>query len=186
MKKLPLLSALLIFAFGFGQTPITDSNFNQAIATCLSTNPIDGLCSDSGYGAMPDWDVSQVTIMSLVFEEYGTTFNGDIGSWDVSNVTNMYNMFLSANAFNQDIGSWDVSNVISMWGMFIGAVAFNQDISSWDVSNVTNMEYMFLNATSYNQDISSWSVDGVTDCTSFSDGATSWTLPQPNFTNCTP
>ena len=25
-----------------------------------------------------------------------------------------------------------------------------------------------------------------TDCTDFSDDATSWTLPQPNFTNCTP
>jgi len=54
------------------------------------------------------------------------------------------------------------------------------------MSNVTNMAYMFGDATSYNQDLSSWSVDGVTQCLQFSDGATSWTLPQPNFTNCTP
>ena len=146
MKKIFLLSVFLIFACSYGQTPITDSNFSQAIETCLSTNPIDGMCSDSEYGAMPDWDVSQVTNMSLVFEEYGTTFNGDIGSWDVSNVTFMYNMFSSAYAFNQDIGSWDVSNVNTMWGMFIGAYAFNQDISSWDVSNVTNMRNMFSSA----------------------------------------
>ena len=41
-------------------------------------------------------------------------------------------------------------------------------------------------AASFNQDLSSWVVDGVIDCLQFSEGATSWTLPQPNFTNCTP
>ena len=35
-------------------TPITDANLQTAINTCLATNPEDGLCSDSEYGAMPD------------------------------------------------------------------------------------------------------------------------------------
>jgi hypothetical protein len=48
------------------------------------------------------------------------------------------------------------------------------------------MESMFNFATSFNQDLSSWSVNNVTFCNQFSDGAYSWTLPQPNFTNCTP
>jgi len=54
------------------------------------------------------------------------------------------------------------------------------------VSNVGGMGVMFKYATSFNQDLSSWSVDGVTNCTDFSTNATSWTLPQPNFTNCNP
>jgi len=54
------------------------------------------------------------------------------------------------------------------------------------VSNVTNMQSMFFNAIYYNQDLSSWSVDGVTSCNYFSYGTSSWTLPQPNFTNCDP
>ena len=45
---------------------------------------------------------------------------------------------------------------------------------------------LFNNAIVFNQNLSSWDVDGVTDCTNFSQEATSWTLPQPNFTNCNP
>jgi hypothetical protein len=45
---------------------------------------------------------------------------------------------------------------------------------------------MFYRANYFNQDLSSWSVDGVKVCDDFSDGATAWTEPKPNFTNCTP
>jgi len=131
-----------------------------------------------------NWDVSNVTSMASMF--YNSTFNQPIGNWDVSNVTNMGGMFTIATSFNQPIGDWDVSNVTYTSGMFAIATSFNQPIGNWDMSNVTNMAYMFGDATSYNQDLSSWSVDGVTQCLQFSDGATSWTLPQPNFTNCTP
>jgi len=142
------------------KTPITDANFKTAINTCLSTNPVDGMCSDSEYGAMPDWDVSNVTDMSEAFEGWWD-FNGDIGSWDVSNVTNMRNMFDDAQSFNQDIDSWDVSNVTNMADMFDTAEDFNQNIGSWDVSNVTNMKEMFLEAIRFNQDISNWCVSNI-------------------------
>jgi len=44
---------------------------------------------------------------------------------------------------------------------------------------------MFNTAKVFNQDISSWDVSNVTDCEGFSIGATAWTEPKPNFTNCT-
>ena len=92
---------LLATSFYFSQnTPITDANFQTAINTCLTTNPEDGMCSDSEYGAMPDWDVSQVTDMSQAFDDR-ITFNGDISAWDASSVTNMSAMFDYASAFNQ-------------------------------------------------------------------------------------
>jgi surface protein len=70
--------------------------------------------------------------------------------------------------------------------MFVNNSVFNQPIGDWNTSNVTDMRYMFYSAQSFNQDLSSWDVDNVFVCAGFSDGATSWTLPQPNFTNCTP
>jgi surface protein len=131
------------------------------------------------------WDVSNVTNMDTMFQ-YASAFNQDISSWDVSNVTIMRRIFNSATAFNQDISNWDVSNVTTMEYMFYVAQSFNQPIGSWDVSSVTDMSGMFGNATAFNKDLSSWSVDNVNNCNGFSDGASSWILPQPNFTLCTP
>ena len=132
------------------------------------------------------WDVSNVTTMEEMFK-FAQAFNQDIGSWDVSSVTNMSFMFDEVLAFNQDIGSWDVSNVTTMEEMFdtFQNGTFNQDISSWDVSSVTNMSFMF-STDSFNQDISSWDVSNVTDCINFSSNTTAWRNPatEPNFTNC--
>ena len=161
MKKLLLLSALLIFASVDGQTPITDANRFAALQTCLSTHPVTGMCSESEYGAMPDWDMSNVTNLNLFFRYYDD-FNADISNWDVSSVTTMELMFNGAEDFNQDIGSWDVSSVTNMQTMFMDVFEFNQDIGSWDVSNVINMRYMFRYGV-FNQDISNWDVSNVTD-----------------------
>ena len=112
MKNLILLLLFITSISSYSQTEITDSNFQDAIDICLSTNPVDGMCSVSEYVAMP--------------------------TWDVSNVTNMVDAFGSRNDFNADISAWNVSNVTDMLRMFERASAFNGDISAWDVSKVTN------------------------------------------------
>ena len=131
------------------------------------------------------WDVSSVTTMKNMFGGNGI-FNQDISSWDVSSVSTMEGMFGVNDAFNQDISSWDVSSVTTMEMMFQGNTAFNSSLFFWDVSNVTDMSNMFFEAEAFNQNLEPWSVINVTSCDGFSDGATSWTLPQPNFTNCDP
>jgi len=102
------------------------------------------------------WDVSKVTNMSYMFNG-ASNFNQDIGSWDVSKVTNMAYMFNSTTNFNQDIGGWDVSKVTNMNYMFNSASNFNQDLEDWDVSKVSNMSYMFYNATNFNGSLANWS-----------------------------
>ena len=131
------------------------------------------------------WDVSSVTNMQGMFSN-ATSFDMPLDNWDVSNVTIMHAMFFSSNElpFNQPIGNWDVSNVTDMNGMFGRSKYFNQDISGWNVSNVTDMWWMFIWAEVFNQDLSNWDVSNVNSCNDFCDNTPSWTLPKPNFTNC--
>ncbi len=161
MKYVLSLTLIFIVIKVVSQTPITNDNFHQAIDTCLSTNPVDGLCYSCEYGAMPDWDVSEVTDMSFAFNER-LDFNGDIGQWHVDNVNNMTSMFKMANNFNQDIGDWNVNKVNDMSYMFSSAFSFNKDIGNWDVSNVTDMTGMFDWAHTFNQYIGDWNVSNVT------------------------
>jgi len=67
--------------------------------------------------------------------------NNDISDWNVSNVTNMENMFWHSE-FNPDISKWDTPNVTNMSFMFVKS-KFNQYISNWDVSRVVNMCSVF-------------------------------------------
>jgi surface protein len=83
-------------------------------------------------------DLSEVESMEAMFASLsGSNFNSDISDWDVSNVTNMKQMFLGAMAFNQDISAWEVDSVTTMEAMFYGALSFDQDLGDWNVSKVT-------------------------------------------------
>lgn len=59
---------------------------------------------------------------------------------DTTAITNMRELFAKFKSFNGDISSWNVSNVKDMSGMFSGS-SFNGDISRW---NVDKVEYFFL------------------------------------------
>ena len=74
---------------------------------------------------------------------------GEIRNWDVSNVTNMEEMFGDAHSFNQPLSNWNVSKVTNMGGMFEDAKSFNQPLNNWNVSNVTFMNRMFNGARSF-------------------------------------
>ena len=87
----------------------------------------------------------------------------DLSKWDVSNITNMYELFAGASGFSNDLSNWHVSNVANMGAMFASALTFNGNLSAWDVSNVTNMSSMFDTALDFNGDLSRWDVSKVTD-----------------------
>jgi len=107
-------------------------------------------------------NLSNVTDMSNMF--FGSTsLGGGNGNWnwDTNNVTNMEKIFMGATNFNQDIGSWDTSNVTNMIDMFNLAPAFNQDIGAWNTGNVLYMTRMFNEADAFNQDLNAWNTSNV-------------------------
>ena len=122
---------------------------------CASTDPTFATCVDNGV-AIGSWDVSLVTSMRQLFKDK-QSFNVDISAWNVGQVTDMFNMFSNAISFNQNIGGWDVSSVTQMYQMFHNATVFNQDISGWTVAQVRDMAYMFSEAKAFDKDITSWS-----------------------------
>jgi len=54
-------------------------------------------------------------------------------------------MFRSATKYNQAIGTWNVSEVTDMGFMFSGASSFNQDLCSWynNLQSTTSVSEMF-------------------------------------------
>ena len=104
------------------------------------------------YGEIRNWDVSNVTNMENMFElEGAVSFNQPLNNWNVSNVEDMCSMFTEARSFNQPLNNWNVSKVTDMERMFRGARSFNQPLNNWNVSKVTNMWTMFAGATSFDQ-----------------------------------
>ena len=172
------------------------TSFNQPIGNWDTSSVTDMRFMFSSARAfnqdIEDWDTSSVTDMSEMFSS-ASSFNQPIGNWDVSNVTDMSWMFHQhpdyfSSTFNQPIGNWDVSSVTNMSYMFSSASSFNQPIGNWDTSSVTDMSSMFGMSTinsAFNQDIGNWDVSNTELCDGFSYNTPQWTLPQPNFTNCT-
>ena len=125
-------------------------------------------------------DLSQVTDMREMF--YGcTSFNQPLNNWNVSHVTNMSGMFFGCTSFNQSLNSWDVSQVKDMQNMFYGCTSFNQPLNNWNVSQVTNMKDMFSGCTSFNQPLNNWNVSQVTDMSGMFYGCTSFNQPLNNW-----
>ena len=86
-------------------------------------------------------------------------FNQDIGDWDVSNVTNMKNMFSLTNLFNQDLSGWCVSNIGSEPTSFSSSSLTNSNKPLWGKCPI-NLDD--VSVTWNSTGISSTTINGVT------------------------
>ena len=121
-----------------------------------------------------------MTDMSNMFSS-ADSFNQPLNEWDVSSVTTLRTMFFYATAFNQPLNDWDVSHVTNMSFMFRGAASFDQPLNDWDVSSVTNMRAIFNEAISFNQILNNWDVSNVTNMGSMFSGAESFNQALNNW-----
>jgi surface protein len=107
-------------------------------------------------------------------------FNGAIGNWDVSSVTDFSFCFNGCSSFDQNISNWNVSSAILMEYMFSYG-SFNNGgdpgINNWNTSNLLGnqaMNNMFAFNSSFNQPIGNWDVSGVTNFKEMFRGASSF------------
>ena len=111
------------------------------------------------------WDISQLASLKEVFHNL-RYFNGDISRWDVSRITNLQGTFQGALSFSRNLSSWDTSNVVTMERTFDHAAEFPAyGLENWNVNKVTSMKSMFrkINAVDFNTDLSNWNTSSVVD-----------------------
>lgn len=123
--------------------------------------------TNTGLGSITASDIPNLTnVTSLKSMFRGCSgLNGplNINSWNVSNITNMSELFMDPQSFNQAISLWNTGNVTNMSDMFNRAVSFNLNIGNWNTSNVINMSRMFKNAPEFNRPIGNWNTAVVTN-----------------------
>ena len=97
-----VFAALLLFS---KEVAAQDADLKAAVDACISESPSGDCKCENGCG----------------------NYNGPIGEWDVSKVTDMKNLFYKGSCCD--------------CGIYCN---FNGDISKWDTSRVTTMEYMWV------------------------------------------
>jgi surface protein len=158
--------------------------------------------NNGGSSDINNWPLKTTGDIDMTQMFYRTpAFNQPLGSWNVSRVTSMQEMFSAVSTtsiFNQDISSWDVSRVTSFSQMFNNASAFNngansdnnsvtgvQGINGWNINTSVGvsviMASMFQNATAFNRNIGSWNVSKVTNFSNFMLGKTSGNFSTANL-----
>ena len=118
-----------------------------------------------GISATDKLDLSETTNFNEIFA-YTKGFNGDLSSWDTSNVEDMRYMFSNSDNFNGDLSSWDTSNVEDMRYMFSGTTNFEGDLSNWDFSGLSGagryyIDKVFQNSNNFKGDLSNWDLSGM-------------------------
>lgn len=121
-----------------------------------------------------NFDTSQTTNMSYMFNLCTSLSTIDVSNFDTSNLTNMSWMFAMYNGVTYKsskltkiigIENLNTSNVTNMHSVFRYDVVLSEslDLSKWDVSNVTSMHALFDCLQSIKSlDISTWDTSNVT------------------------
>lgn len=92
-----------------------------------------------------NFDTTNVTDMSLMFNECYQLYQLDVSNFNTSNVTNMSSMFNECyNLEELDLIKWNVLSVTNMSWMFSHCYRLTSlNLTEWNTTNVTDMSHMF-------------------------------------------
>jgi len=136
---------------------ITDDIFNDDLLNTEDTYTT--ISNEIFYNYLPESKQELRTLLKKLLIERGK--DADLNDIDVSNITDMEELFRGLDPHNIDIRYWDMSNVENMADMFVYCHNFNSDLSGWDVSNVKDMYCMFWSCENFDSDLSGWDVSNV-------------------------
>jgi surface protein len=164
-------SSLVSHAAMFQNCTVFDQNITRLDTSNVvdMSNMLKGASSFTNDGADLILNTESVETMSGLFDS--TTFNGNIASWNTTNVRDF--SFLAANNLQFDgysITDWSTSSATSMAHMFDGCVGLRGNFASFDVSNVQDFSYMFRGASTWTSDLSSWQTGSAINMTSMFEG----------------
>jgi surface protein len=148
----------------------------EAIYNYLEENNSDG------YPEIGEWDVSEITDMSNLFEGMITTEEKNeriagISNWNVSKVTDISNIFSDCSSFNQPLDGWEFDELTTMNGAFSGCSSFNQPLENWNVYFIESFIWVFEGCSSFNQPLNGWTVSNALFMSSMFKGCSSFNQP---------
>ena len=111
-------------------------------------------------------DVSNVTNMSNMFNSNQISDLSSLVNWKVDQVTDMSNMFEQNQISDlSPLSNWKVDQVTDMSNMFnLNQISDLSPLANWHVNSVTNMGWMFAsNQISDVSPLANWNVNNVTD-----------------------
>ena len=113
-----------------------------------------------------NFDVSNVTNMSNMFGSNQISDISSLANWNVNNVANMSNMFIDNQISDlSPLANWKVDQVTDVSDMFEdNQISDISPLSNWKVDQVTDMSNMFnSNQISDLSPLSNWHVNSVTN-----------------------
>jgi hypothetical protein len=130
---------------------LSDVQFKEASWDWVQNLPTDTVAAATKWGDIGDWDVSDVTDFSYAFSKHRDATGGALKP----NLNPKAVSFVST-----DLSTWKTNAVTTLEGAFGGALSMNQGISNFDVSKVVSLKSTFEQATSFNA-ILNWDVSKV-------------------------
>lgn len=99
----------------------------------------------SSYGHIGTWDMSNCSDMDKMFKNC-KNIPPEIGHWDTSNVIYMNETFKNSRNIPPEIGNWNMRNVDTLYGAFSGATGIPDTLEKWDLRDCDDVRKIFKDA----------------------------------------
>ena len=116
-------------------------------------------------------NLSNITDISNMFWKCRLS-NADFSNWDVSNITNTSLIFSSSGANGTiNLSNWDVSNVTNMYAMFYDCTTLQiTGIENWNTNSLVNIQQMFKSTSLLDVSFANWNINSITNLSGFLSG----------------